>query len=298
MNFKEQGDYKIQEVEKIVFSYLPEVSGPQAKVIDAMHYSVTGGGKRIRPLFMREAFHLFGGSDEEKVAPFMAALEFIHNYSLIHDDLPAMDNDEFRRGRRTTHVVYGEDLAILAGDALLNYAYEVAIRTLANYPRDFGVMRALNILADKAGIFGMVGGQCVDVMKENEHRPMNMEELLFIHENKTAALIECALMCGAALAGAEEENILKMEKAGSAIGLAFQIQDDILDITSTTEELGKPVGSDAKNHKTTYPALRGMESSKKEVKHLSESAITMIQSVNGDSEFLVQLVDSLINRRS
>ncbi len=297
MSFNEIRDIKVKEIEQIIMDYLPKQEGMQEKVIEAMHYSVMAGGKRLRPMLLKEAYTLFGGNDD-KADAFMAALEYIHNYSLVHDDLPAMDNDEYRRGRKTTHVVYGEDIAILAGDALLNYAYETAASAVVKYQGDMTVCKAFSILAKKAGIFGMVGGQCVDVLNENKQDELTMEEILYIHENKTAALIECALMCGAVLAGANDEEVAQMEKVGSNIGLAFQIQDDILDVTSTFEELGKPIGSDEKNSKTTYLSLTGMEHSKAEVKRLSDEAVGILQSMNNRNEFLEELILSLISRRS
>lgn len=296
MNFNEIRDEKIKEIEKILEQYLPKEEGPQAKVIEAMRYSVMAGGKRLRPMLLKEAYILFGG-DGDKADAFMAALEYIHNYSLVHDDLPAMDNDEYRRGRKTTHAVYGEDMAILAGDALLNFAYETAARAVVRYQGDRSVCQAFSILAEKAGIFGMVGGQCVDVMNENRQESLSMEEILFIHENKTAALIECALMCGAVLAGADDEQVKLMEKVGSDIGLAFQIQDDILDAAGTFEELGKPIGSDEKNRKTTYLSLAGMEESQTTVQRLSREAVDILQNLNVRNEFLEELVISLISRR-
>ncbi len=297
MSLNEIRDKKVKEIEQIIMDYLPKQEGMQEKVIEAMHYSVMAGGKRLRPMLLKEAYTLFGGNDD-KADAFMAALEYIHNYSLVHDDLPAMDNDEYRRGRKTTHVVYGEDIAILAGDALLNYAYETAASAVMKYQGDMNVCKAFSILAKKAGIFGMVGGQCVDVLNENKQDNLTMEEILYIHENKTAALIECALMCGAVLAGANDEEVAQMEKVGSNIGLAFQIQDDILDVTSTFEELGKPIGSDEKNSKTTYLSLTGMEHSKAEVKRLSDEAVGILQSMNNRNEFLEELILSLISRRS
>lgn len=297
MSFSEIRDAKVKEIEQIIMDYLPKQEGMQEKVIEAMHYSVMAGGKRLRPMLMKEAYDLFGGTGD-KVSAFMAALEYIHNYSLVHDDLPAMDNDEYRRGRKTTHVVYGEDIAILAGDALLNYAYETAASAVVKYQGDMSVCKAFSILAQKAGIFGMVGGQCVDVLNEDKQEDLTMKEILFIHENKTAALIECALMCGAVLAGANDEEVKQMEKVGSNIGLAFQIQDDILDVTSTFEELGKPIGSDEKNSKTTYLSLNGMEKSKDEVKRLSDEAVGILQSMSNRNEFLEELILSLISRRS
>lgn len=295
MNFETIRDEKVQEIEKILYAYLPKPEGHQKKVIEAMHYSVMAGGKRLRPMLLKEAYLLFGGKGDGANA-FMAALEFVHTYSLIHDDLPAMDNDEYRRGRKTTHVVYGEDLAILAGDALLNYAYETVAKALVEHPGNEAYVKAFSVFAKKAGIFGMVGGQCVDVMNENRKEPLTMEEILFIHENKTAALIQCALMCGALLAGADEKQAAMMEKAGSSIGLAFQIQDDILDVTSSLEVLGKQVGSDEKNHKLTYVAVHGLEESKRQVERLSEEAVKTLASFPRRNLFLEELVRQLIYR--
>lgn len=297
MNFKDELKQKVEDIETMIFSRLPKEEGPQKTVISAMRYSVMAGGKRLRPLLMQEAYRLFGKEDS-KVYPFMAALEYIHNYSLVHDDLPAMDNDEYRRGQKTTHVVYGEELAILAGDALLNYAFETIADGMMQNPSDADMVKAFQIFAKKAGIFGMVGGQSVDVINENNNREMTMDDILFIHENKTAALIECALMCGAALAGANDEQISQMEKVGSNIGLAFQIQDDILDATGSFEELGKPIGSDEKNQKATYLSLQGMEKSADDVKRLSKEAVDILLQMPNRNEFLEELVMSLVERRS
>lgn len=297
MNFNDELNQKVKDIENMIFSKLPEEEGPQKTVVQAMRYSVMAGGKRLRPLLMQEAYRLFGKEDS-KVYPFMAALEYIHNYSLVHDDLPAMDNDEYRRGQKTTHVVYGEDLAILAGDALLNYAFETIADGMMQNPSDVNMIKAFQIFAKKAGIFGMVGGQSVDVINENNNSEMTMDDILFIHENKTAALIECALMCGAALAGANDEQISQMEKVGSNIGLAFQIQDDILDATGSFEEFGKPIGSDEKNQKATYLSLQGMEKSADDVKRLSKEAVDILLQMPNRNEFLEELVMSLVERRS
>ena len=297
MNFKGELTNRVQQIEEIIFSMLPREEGLQKQVIEAMRYSVMAGGKRLRPMLMWEAYRSFGKEDE-KVYPFMAALEYVHNYSLVHDDLPAMDNDEYRRGRKTTHVVYGEDIAILAGDALLNYAYETIAKAMQDTAADPGMIRAFGIFAKKAGIFGMVGGQSVDVVNENNNTDMGLSDILFIHENKTAALIECALMCGAALAGANDEQIAMMEKVGSNIGLAFQIQDDILDATGSFEELGKPIGSDEKNQKATYLSLEGMDKSIEDVERLSKEAVDILKNVPQRNEFLEELVMSLVARRS
>ncbi len=297
MNFNEKLDRKTSRVEKILKEYLPEETGYQKRLVEAMNYSVMAGGKRLRPILMEESFLLFGGKGRV-IEPFMAALEMIHNYSLVHDDLPAMDNDEYRRGRRTTWKVYGDGMAVLAGDGLLNLAFETAALAFdltENQEEMKQAARALKILGQKAGIYGMIGGQCADIEAE-EGRQVTRELLLFIHENKTAALIQAAMMIGAVLAGADEKSVAAMEKAAYNIGIAFQIQDDILDVTSTTEVLGKPVGSDEKNSKLTYVALHGLEESKEEVKNLSKEALLFLSSFENRNEFLEELVNSLITR--
>ena len=298
MNFNEQLQQKAADAEDILKKYLPEEEGYQKKVIEAMNYSVLAGGKRLRPVLMKESFLLFGGQGEV-IEPFMAALEMIHNYSLVHDDLPAMDNDEYRRGR-TTWTVYGEGMAVLAGDGLLNYAYETAAKAfdkaddLEEMKR---VARALQILAEKAGIYGMIGGQNGDLEAEEGKLPLTEELLLFIHEKKTAALIQAALMIGGILAGASDTEIRSLEKAAYDIGIAFQIQDDILDVTGNEKILGKPIGSDEKNHKLTYVSLNGLEKSKEDVKRLSGEAEEILSSFQEKNPFLISLIDSLITRQ-
>lgn len=299
MNFNEQLQQKAADAEDILKKYLPEEEGYQKKVIEAMNYSVLAGGKRLRPVLMKESFLLFGGQGEV-IEPFMAALEMIHNYSLVHDDLPAMDNDEYRRGRKTTWTVYGEGMAVLAGDGLLNYAYETAAKAfdkaddLEEMKR---VARALQILAEKAGIYGMIGGQNGDLEAEEGKLPLTEELLLFIHEKKTAALIQAALMIGGILAGASDTEIRSLEKAAYDIGIAFQIQDDILDVTGNEKILGKPIGSDEKNHKLTYVSLNGLEKSKEDVKRLSGEAEEILSSFQEQNPFLISLIDSLITRQ-
>ena len=299
MNFNEQLQQKAADAEDILKRYLPEEEGYQKKVIEAMNYSVLAGGKRLRPVLMKESFLLFGGQGE-MIEPFMAALEMIHNYSLVHDDLPAMDNDEYRRGRKTTWTVYGEGMAVLAGDGLLNYAYETAAKAfdkaddLEEMKR---VARALQILAEKAGIYGMIGGQNGDLEAEEGKLPLTEELLLFIHEKKTAALIQAALMIGGILAGASDTEIRSLEKAAYDIGIAFQIQDDILDVTGNEKILGKPIGSDEKNHKLTYVSLNGLEKSKEDVKRLSGEAEEILSSFQEKNPFLISLIDSLITRQ-
>lgn len=294
MTFKEIQRQKIAEIERILRTYLPEAEGEQAVIMEAMEYSLMAGGKRLRPMLMQETFRLFGG-EGEIVEPFMAALEMIHTYSLVHDDLPAMDNDTYRRGRETTHVVYGEALGILAGDALLNYAFETAADSFLAFPQESGKLgAAMQILAKKAGIHGMIGGQVIDI--QNDGKPVTRELLDQINVLKTSALIESAMMIGAALAGADEKAVSDMEKVASNVGMAFQIQDDILDVTSTEEVLGKPIGSDAKNDKITYVSLLGLEEAKHWVEKLSEEAITILEDRQEKNPYLTELLRMLIYR--
>lgn len=294
MNFKEEYQKRIESIESILEKYLPIQEGYQKIIMEAMEYSLMAGGKRLRPMLMKESFTLFGG-EGEIIEPFMAAIEMIHTYSLVHDDLPAMDNDEYRRGRKTTHVVYGEDMGILAGDALLNYAFETACRAFDIAPEQSSCIgQALKILAGKAGIYGMIGGQVVDV-KESGHI-LTGEMLDFIYRLKTSALIESSMMIGAVLAGADTGDTEKMEKIARRIGLAFQIQDDILDVTSTTEVLGKPVHSDEKNEKTTYVTWKGLEESKEEVSRMTEEAVRELRTMQADGGFLEELLKSLVYR--
>lgn len=292
MNFNLKMTQRIEEIERILVDYLPKKEGFQKEVMEAMEYSVMGGGKRVRPMLMKETYQLFGGTGKI-IEPFMAAMEMIHTYSLVHDDLPAMDDDEYRRGRETTHIKFGHAMGILAGDALLNYAFETAFKAF-EIEENPAIPKALMVLAKKAGIYGMIGGQVVDV--QSEGKDIDKEQLDFIHQKKTGALIEASMMIGAVLAGANEEDVKKVEGAAADIGLAFQIQDDILDMTSTTEILGKPVLSDEKNNKTTYVTFAGLEASKKDVEDFSNRAIATINSFPGEKEFLVELVKSLIHR--
>ena len=297
MDFSFELNKRVELIEEMLKKYLPIEEGYSKIVKEAMNYSVLAGGKRLRPMLMQETYKLFGGNQTE-IEPFMAAIEMIHTYSLVHDDLPCMDNDEYRRGRKTTHAVYGEGMAVLAGDALLNYAFETACKSFTISDDPLKVGRALTILAGKSGIFGMIGGQTADILAESYKENQITEELLlYIHENKTAALIENAMMVGAILAGAKQESINIIEKIGYNIGIAFQIQDDILDITSTLEELGKPIGSDTKNNKVTYVTLNGMDQSIKDVEKLSNEAVSLLEQLKGENEFLKELIIHLINRK-
>lgn len=295
MNFKAEMNERVEQIEQILDQYLPPKEGLQKTVLTAMNTTVKAGGKRLRPMLINETYKMFGG-EGDIVKPFMAAIEMIHTYSLIHDDLPALDNDDYRRGQKTCHIVYGEDMAILAGDALLNYAYEVATKAfdLADQDEMMNVVEAVKILARKPGIYGMIGGQVADV--ELEGTPLSMEQILFIHKNKTSALIEACMMIGAVLAGASKEDVMAMEECGEYIGLAFQIQDDILDLTGDEEEIGKPVGSDEKNHKTTYVTLKGLEQSAKDVEEISKKAIEILARYEVGDRFLTNLTRFLIHR--
>ena len=294
-NYAELRDEKVKEIEEILKSYLPEQNGYQRSIMDAMEYSLMAGGKRLRPMLMQETYRLFGGT-EKVIEPFMAAQEMIHTYSLVHDDLPAMDDDELRRGRKTTHVVYGEDMGILAGDALLNYAFETAAVAFDEYPeKALQIGKAMKILGNKAGIYGMLGGQVVDV-KETGHA-VDKDVLDFIYALKTGALLESSMMIGATLAGADDESIALIEKVASKVGLAFQVQDDILDVTSTAEVLGKPIHSDEKNEKTTYVTLLGIDKAEKIVEKESVEAIELLKSLPVRNDYLEWLLTQLIHRK-
>ena len=293
MNFKERLAAQAARVDKLLEEYLPEETGHQKTIFSAMNYSVKAGGKRLRPILMEETYRLCGGTGTD-IEPFMAAIEMIHTSSLVHDDLPAMDADEYRRGKKTTWVVYGEDMGILAGDALMIYAFETATKALhwTAYPER--VVRAISILAEKTGIYGMIGGQTVDV--ELTGKPVPEDKLRFIYALKTGALLEASMMIGAVLSGADDEMVKKAGEVALLVGMAFQIQDDILDVTSTTEELGKPVLSDEKNQKTTYVTLYGLDAAAQKVKELSERAVSLMHEIPGENAFLEELILSLVNR--
>lgn len=293
MDFDKELKRRTEYVEHIIYDFLPKEEGKQKIILEAMNYSVQAGGKRLRPLLMLETAKMFG-KNAENIFPFMAAIEMIHTYSLVHDDLPAMDNDEFRRGKKTTHAKYGEDMGILAGDGLLNLAYEVMSAAVLEADDPYSAAKALHIIAKKAGVYGMVGGQTVDVIHEGKE--MDIDTIMYIHNLKTAALIEAAMMAGAVLGGATQKETDRIEKIAKNIGIAFQIQDDILDVTSTTEILGKPVLSDEKNQKTTYVSLCGIEKSKEDVGKYSNEAMEMLDGFHKNNEFLRQLIIKLINR--
>lgn len=294
--FMEELQQKVEHINNVLEKFLPVEEGQQRIIFEAMNYSVRAGGKRLRPMLMEETYHMFGGSSAV-IEPFMAAIEMIHTYSLVHDDLPAMDNDEYRRGKKTTHAVYGEAMGILAGDALLNLAYETAAKAFDMEVADARVARAFTVLAKKAGVYGMVGGQVVDVESEkSDDCPVTREKLDFIYRLKTSALIESSMMIGAILAGASSDEVSRVEQIAAKLGLAFQIQDDVLDVTSTLEVLGKPVGSDEKNNKATYVTFEGLDKAVSDVERISKEAEEQLDDLGYDDAFLKELFEYLIHR--
>ena len=294
--FMEELQQKVEHINDVLEKFLPAEEGQQRIIFEAMNYSVRAGGKRLRPILMEETYHMFGGSSAV-IEPFMAAIEMIHTYSLVHDDLPAMDNDEYRRGKKTTHAVYGEAMGILAGDALLNLAYETAAKAFGMEVADTRVARAFAVLAKKAGVYGMVGGQVVDVESEkSDDCSITREKLDFIYRLKTGALIESSMMIGAILAGASSDEVSRVEQIAAKLGLAFQIQDDVLDVTSSLEVLGKPVGSDEKNNKATYVTFEGLDKAVSNVERISKEAEKLLDDLGYDDAFLKELFEYLIHR--
>lgn len=294
--FMEELQQKVEHINNVLEKFLPAEEGQQRIIFEAMNYSVRAGGKRLRPILMEETYHMFGGSSAV-IEPFMAAIEMIHTYSLVHDDLPAMDNDEYRRGKKTTHAVYGEAMGILAGDALLNLAYETAAKAFDMEVADTRVARAFAVLAKKAGVYGMVGGQVVDVESEkSDDCSITREKLDFIYRLKTGALIESSMMIGAILAGASSDEVSRVEQIAAKLGLAFQIQDDVLDVTSSLEVLGKPVGSDEKNNKATYVTFEGLDKAVSDVERISKEAEKLLDDLGYDDAFLKELFEYLIHR--
>lgn len=300
MNIREELEVRAKHAEEILKGYLPLEIGTQKTIFEAMNYSLLAGGKRIRPILMEASYEMFAeknGVSTNAIEAFMSAMEMIHTYSLVHDDLPAMDNDEYRRGKKTTHAVYGEAMGILAGDALLNFAFETAAEAFDDEEVNASYLKAYRVLANKAGAYGMIGGQVVDIETEGmAAEQVNLARIEYIHILKTAALLEASLMIGGILGGASVEEISVMESVGRRVGVAFQIQDDILDVTGTTEVLGKPIGSDEKNHKVTYVTLVGLEKAREEVARLSKEAVELLDGLSVQSEFLREVVLFLIHR--
>ena len=295
MEMREELKKRTGEVESIVDSYLPAEEGYQKTIFEAMNYSVRAGGKRLRPMLMEETYHLFGGT-EKAVEPFMAAMEMIHTSSLIHDDLPCMDNDELRRGLPTTWKKFGYDMAVLAGDALMIYAFETASRAFAMTRYPDRAARAIQVLAEKTGIYGMIGGQVLDMLAE--HRRISETELRLLQKLKTGCLLRAACELGCAAAGKTDAESIEAARAyGDKLGLAFQIEDDILDIEGDEKTLGKSIGKDAASEKSTFPSLLGLDACRKLAGELTEQAVAALAPYEGRA-FLETLARSLTGRRS
>lgn len=295
MDFKKELKERSIYIEEKIESYLPKEEGYQKTIFEAMNYSLRAGGKRLRPILLMEAYKICQGQGEDFV-PYSVAMEMIHTYSLIHDDLPALDNDDLRRGKPTNHIVFGEAMAILAGDALLNTAYETMLNAAFKHSRPGISLRAAYEISRGAGIYGMIGGQVVDV--ESEDKKIDKDKLDYIHMNKTAAMIVGSVRAGAILAGIDEDRLESLTKYAENIGLAFQIVDDILDIEGDEKLLGKRVGSDLDNDKSTYTSLLGISESKKIVENLIEEAKISLEVFDSDAEFMNALADFIRDRQN
>lgn len=291
MDFKSELLQRKNRVENVLIEYFRDKLGHQKTVVESMEYSINAGGKRLRPILLIEVCKLLGGNEEDALA-FACAIEMIHTYSLIHDDLPAMDDDDFRRGKPTNHKVYGEGVAILAGDGLLNLAFETMLEKILEKPElvDRGV-KAMHIISNASGVKGMIGGQVVDL--ESEGKKIDEETLDFIHLTKTSAMIEASINAGAVIGGATEKQYTELENYGRSIGLAFQIVDDVLDVTGDEKKLGKKVGSDIDNEKSTYPSLYGIEKSKEMAAELFEKSLKSLEIFDTQADFLRELVEFL-----
>ena len=283
-------------VDAFLKSYFENACEPSV-LYDAMKYSLFAGGKRIRPILMCASYEACGGNSED-IVPQAASVELIHTYSLIHDDLPAMDNDDLRRGKPTNHIVFGEAMAILAGDALLTEAFSMMSHTTSQKKRlrSTHIMNAISELAIAAGAYGMVGGQAQDILSEGTEP--DEHTLAFIHIHKTAALIKASVRIGALLAGARGIKLKAFTRYGENMGLAFQIVDDILDIEGKTEELGKSAGSDIERHKMTYPSLFGIDGSKRKAQELVTEGIAALRKFSSEAEPLREIARYLIERRT
>ncbi len=293
MNFSEQLNNYIELVNEELLKYLDLKEGYNSRLIESMKYSLFAGGKRLRPILALASYNLFGENIEE-IMPYACGLEMIHTYSLIHDDLPSMDNDDYRRGKLTNHKVYGEGIAVLAGDGLLNYSFEIMLENALKQDELYSHLRSIKQIANAAGIHGMIGGQIVDL--ESENKTIDKETLEYIHLNKTAALIIAPLKVGAIIGGAREEDIKSMEQIGLSLGLAFQIKDDILDIIGDENKLGKKTGSDIDKDKSTYPTFYGLDTSIAKVEELTESVNSLLSQYKDRANFLLNLSNYLMKR--
>lgn len=286
----------INLIENALYDYIPKGLEYEKNLVSSLEYSLKAGGKRIRPKLVLEFSRLCGGNDKAAL-PFACAVEMIHTYSLIHDDLPCMDDDNMRRGKPSNHKVYGEDIALLAGDALQSLAFEImSAEETVNSSSAMSAVRCINILSNYCGTVGMVGGQVIDL--ENEKKTADLKSVTECNRKKTGALIKAACEMGCVSASADEEKILAARNYGENIGIAFQIVDDILDVTSSDEELGKPVGSDIENNKSTYVSLLGIDECKKRVDKLTSDAIQSLNVFNGDISALKELALKLKSRNN
>jgi len=283
----------IKDIENSLAEYNPCFDNLQRLIYEAMNYSLMAGGKRLRPVLLLEFCRMFSGSSTVAV-PFACAIEMIHTYSLIHDDLPAMDNDDLRRGKPTNHIVFGEANAILAGDALLTKAFEITASAVVE--NTASQLRAISVLASSAGADGMVGGQVVDI--ESENKEISIEVLKYIHRLKTGALIRASCEIGAILGGATDEELKTVVRFAENLGVAFQIRDDILDVTGDGEKLGKPIGSDEKCNKNTYVSLLGLDTARKLCEEYSEVACEALGRLDCDTAFLQEMTKLLVGRES
>lgn len=288
-DFKAQIEKYCDVVNTELMKYIPEANDGQRDVTKAMRYSLSNGGKRLRPIFVLEFCRMCGG-DVNKALPYACAIEYIHTYSLIHDDLPCMDNDDMRRGKPSCHKMYGEATALLAGDALLTHAFDICS---ASELSDSQNLRAVSLLSQNAGVGGMIGGQVIDL--KYEQSDPSISDILTVHRLKTGALISAACILGCIAAGADDEKIALASRYAYMIGTAFQIRDDLLDIVGDEEKLGKPVGSDADNDKTTYVTLVGADRAQQDVKTLTDKAVEILDSF-GENDFMKTLSEYLVNR--
>ena len=290
--YSERMSAHLQCFEQRFSAYLPVTGTRQDTVIEAMRYACEGGGKRLRPVLVMEFCRLCGGNVEAAL-PFAAAIEMIHSYSLVHDDLPCMDNSPLRRGKPSVHAAYGEDMALLTGDALLNAAFETMLKTHDGVSPQ-ATVTAAGLLADYAGIYGMIGGQVIDL--QSEDKCIDLDTLRDLQEKKTVALIKAACCMGCAVGGGTEQQMLAAEQYGEYVGAAFQVVDDILDVTSTAEQLGKPVGSDADNHKNTYVSLLGLPAARELAAQHTAKATDALAVFGAQGDDLRSLANALLER--
>lgn len=295
MLYNESMRRALRAVEDALPHYLPDTDTLQGVVSEAMAYACEAGGKRIRPVLLLEFCRICGGNAEDAL-PFACAIEMIHSYSLVHDDLPCMDNSPLRRGKPSVHVKYGEDMALLAGDALLNRAFECMLRPAQSSIAAERRLRAAFVLASASGIDGMVGGQVIDLQSEN--RTISMEELEALQDGKTAALIRAACVMGCVLAGADEATCLAADRFGREVGLCFQIVDDILDVVSDEQTLGKPVHSDEENTKNTYVSLMGLDAARALAQERTAKALEALERFGDAGQGLRHLAQALLNRNA